>query len=71
LEELTHPGEFWFSSKAMTVWVRTGSTGIVTDTAPVTRKFVGQPVGHLADWMRRQGGFRSSPLTTDTSTTST
>lgn len=36
--------------------------GLITKAAPVVRKFIGQPVGNLVRWMRRQGGLRVEEL---------
>ena len=50
--------EYWVSSKRMTVWVQVNSMGEITDTAPVIRKFIGQPFDNLIGWMERQGGLK-------------
>ena len=47
----------WLSSKKMTVLVDV-QDGLITEAAPVTRKFIGQPLQNLIRWMRKQGGFR-------------
>lgn len=36
--------------------------GIVTDTAPITQKFHGQPFGKLVAWATRLGGMRVEEL---------
>jgi len=40
------------------VYVRTESVGgreVIRDTAPITRRFVGQPLDNLVRWLRRNG----------------
>lgn len=54
--------EWWFSSIKMTVWVKSDADDLVSDCAPIARKFIGQKIKNLADWMRKQGGFRYSEL---------
>lgn len=49
--------EWWFSSDKMTVSVSV-ENGIIVATAPITRKFIGQPLDNLVRWMRSLGGFR-------------
>jgi len=41
----------------MTVWVKTENETI-TDSAPVVKRFIGQPLRNLARWMSRQGGLQ-------------
>ncbi len=53
--------DWWFSSERMTVWVRE-EYGIIKDTAPIARKFIGQPLGNLERWMARQDNFQKCPL---------
>lgn len=48
--------EWQFSSERMTVLV-VECEGVVTDAAPIVRRFIGQSVDRLESWMRRQGGF--------------
>jgi len=48
---------FWFSSKRITIYVGCDARGRVVDTAPVARRFIGQPINHLANWMRSQDVF--------------
>lgn len=45
----------------MTVFVEI-KKGRVTDTAPITRRFIGQPIRNLREWLKRQGGYRECPL---------
>jgi hypothetical protein len=57
---------YWLSSNKMTVTVetelRTYSPGheleIIIESPPITRRFVGQPIRNLIDWMHKQGGFK-------------
>lgn len=41
----------------MTVYVGVDDDTIV-EAPPVVRRFVGQPVSNLVEWMLRQGGLR-------------
>ncbi len=54
--------KWWFSCKKLTVLV-VENEGIVVRTAPVTGKFVGQPVADLEKWMTKLGSFRKAILT--------
>lgn len=42
----------------MTISVDTDEKKIITDSAPIVRKFTGQPLNNLINWMKRQGGFK-------------
>jgi hypothetical protein len=57
---------WWLSSNRMTVVVMTveysGGHEIITEAAPIVNKFVGQPLGNLERWMRKQGGFEKYRL---------
>jgi hypothetical protein len=54
--------ENWqLSSRRMTVFVATENK-VITDAAPVVRKFVGQPIDNLELWLSRQGGFERRQL---------
>ena len=48
--------EFQASCSRMTVLVVIDQSGRVIETAPITRKFVGQTLGSLRRWMERIGG---------------
>jgi hypothetical protein len=51
--------EYYVSSVKLTVWVKVKTkNSIIVDTAPVTKSFIGQPLVHLVNWMRKQGGLR-------------
>ncbi len=55
--------DWWLSSVKMTIWVSVRN-GTVIDSAPIARKFIGQPMDNLRQWMRRQGAYfeeRCSP----------
>lgn len=55
-------GWWWVSTKRMTFAVEV-TDGIVTQAAPIARKFIGQPSGNLGLWLKKQPGFRWAPLT--------
>lgn len=50
------PEFLWLSSEKMTIQV-TVVEGIITNTPPIARKFRGQPIDNLRNWMRKQGGY--------------
>ena len=54
---------WWLSSKRMTLYVGTNSSDIVVKTAPIGRKFIGQHIRNIANWLKRQGGFQYKELT--------
>lgn len=49
--------EYRFSSRAMTVWVKTENETII-DAAAIVHRFKGQPLHNLAAWMSRQDGLQ-------------
>lgn len=49
---------YWLSTTKMTVGVRIDSDGVIRETPPVVRKFIGQPLANLRRWMSKQPGFR-------------
>ena len=53
---------WWYSSRVITVLV-IEEHGIIKRTAPVTGKFIGQPIINLERWMTKQGKFRKEILT--------
>jgi hypothetical protein len=61
-----HYVETWqLSSETMTVMVRTvdiGAGPVITQAAPVVRRFERQPLANLTGWMRGQGGYRETRL---------
>lgn len=48
----------WASSNRMTVRVTVNQQNKIVDAAPVVRKFIGQHIGNLYKWMKRQGGLK-------------
>lgn len=48
---------YWLSSERMTI-LAVVENGILIETAPIARKFIGQPPERLGEWLRAQGGFR-------------
>lgn len=53
---------FWFSTTRMTVAVEVNADLVIVNSPPITRKFVGQPVVNLRNWLMRQPDFRESIL---------
>ncbi len=53
---------FVFSCTKFTVLVDCDEANSITNTAPITQKFCGQPIKNLADYMRRIGGFEYKEL---------
>lgn len=51
--------EYVLSSEAMTVGVTT-KDGKIIETPPIAKKFIGQPLNNILDWMTKQGGLRVS-----------
>lgn len=47
--------DYQISSRKITAWVRTDATGVITEAAPVLRKFIGQRLCNLSGWMESQG----------------
>ena len=41
--------DWWVSCPQFTVWART-SNGIILDSAPIVRRFIGQPLTNLIRW---------------------
>ena len=56
---------FWMSSQAMTIAVTTDDNKIITKTPPIARKFIGQPLINLANWMNTQGYLRVEQMDID------
>lgn len=52
---------YWASCDKFTVRVDVDDAGIVTDTAPIVRKFVGQKWDNLRRWMEGLGGLTRNP----------
>jgi len=53
----------WLSTERMTVGVSC-TDGIITNTPPIVRKFVGQSIKNLINWMSRQPGFKMQKIIT-------
>jgi hypothetical protein len=50
---------FWVSCRKFTVRVVTDEHGVITEAAPIVRRFIGQPLGNLTRWAAREiGGLR-------------
>jgi hypothetical protein len=47
---------YWISNRVFTVRVE-ATDGVITEAAPIVRKFLGQPIDNLLNWARRQGGL--------------
>lgn len=56
--------QYVVSSPRMTVWVKTDGTKLnrITDTAPITRKFINQPFDNLKNWLADFGGLRVTQI---------
>lgn len=54
--------KYWMSSDRMTVFVETDANRQIVDTAPITRRFLRQPLYRLVDWMKTQGGFEMQEI---------
>jgi hypothetical protein len=54
-------GLFVLSTKAMTVMIEVRDGKIVA-APPIVRKFKGKSPKRMADWMRKQKGFRASRI---------
>ena len=53
---------YWLSTKRMTIGVRISADGIVQEGPPIVRKFIGQPLRNLTNWLQRQGDSRWAQL---------
>jgi len=42
--------EYWISCHAFTIGVTTNDSGIIIDSAPIVKKFIGQPLTNLTFW---------------------
>ena len=54
--------QYWLSCSLMTVLAAVDEAGLIVETAPVTRRFVGQHVGRLVSWLRGMGGFEMAEI---------
>ena len=48
--------KFWLSNRTFTVLVVVDNDGVITSTAPITRRFVGQEFMSLVRWSRSKFG---------------
>jgi len=55
--------EWWVSCDRFTVWVQVDERAVITDAAPIVRRFIGQPLQNLKRWANKFGGVRSTCLT--------
>lgn len=49
---------YWVSCKKFTVGVETDDQHVITDAAPIVRRFIGQHMRNLVKWARKLGGLR-------------
>lgn len=59
---MSKTNRYWLSSLRMTFDVKTDTNNIILDTAPIAKKFIGQPIKNLMRWMRKQRGFKCQIL---------
>lgn len=52
----------WISCDRFTAWVQSDTAGIITDGAPIIKRFVGQRLVALQRWCRQLGGYRFEEL---------
>lgn len=52
----------WLSSRRITIGVETNPQLQIVSAPPIARKFIGQALGNLISWMRKQGGFQYEHL---------
>lgn len=55
-------GHYWLSCTKMTVYAEVGEDERIIKTAPITRKFVGQPLHALEHWLAGFGGYVRAEL---------
>jgi hypothetical protein len=48
---------YWLSTLKMTVYCETDNNGIIIESAPIIKKFIGKPLNNLELWMKKQGEF--------------
>jgi len=53
---------YYVSSNKITIAVDVDSEGTIIKTAPVAKKFIGQPFKNLERWMVKQGGFHKKVI---------
>jgi len=52
----------WLSSLKMTVVVSVDNDEVIQTASPIVRKFIGQTLNQLVNWMGKQGGLRVEKL---------
>jgi hypothetical protein len=57
MSDAKYHGTYWISSVKMTFSVEV-EDNVITDAAPIAKRFVGQPFENLYRWMNAQGGLR-------------
>jgi len=50
---------WWLSCSKFTICVTVDDDHIITEAAPIARKFVGQPAANLKRWMQKLGSYRA------------
>ncbi len=53
----------WLSNNRMTVAVTYNENGCIYEAAPIVRKFIGQSIDNLKNWMSRYSAFKFVILT--------
>ena len=53
---------YWLSTDRMTVFAEANRHGVVVDTAPIVRVFIGQPIDNMIRWLKRQNGYRIATI---------
>lgn len=53
---------WYFSSDYATGYVKSDENNIIIETCPIWKKFIGQHIKNLADFLRRKGGFKYKEL---------
>ena len=53
--------QYWLSCPFMTIWVMVHGSTII-DTAPIARRFIGQPFSNIIRWAKRTGEIRVERL---------
>lgn len=54
--------EWWMTCRKMTVLVISLDGIVTTGSAPIVKRFAGQPIGNLRQWMMGFGGFKQRLL---------
>ena len=47
--------DLWVSCEMATCFVHTNDQNVIVHTAPIFRKFEGQSIDNLLDWLKRRG----------------